>query len=757
MTVTRTQKTTTGQRAVKSIDYAVSDAFAGGFFDSCKNVQFGATNGFAMDLIGGGATDAAAFLKYMGDERPGLGSPFQIDFPPHGTNYSRSPLSCADDGIDARCACADCPLVCPSLPYVPPPGEGTCNVGKVSCLTFSLLLVYGVLVAAWLVWYAARTALHARRRQDERMALTDPPLSPTTTGLEGLVGRGSSGADTDSGPSGSVHFRLGRGASLLDPMEHLQPKQNQINAMLRRFFYRLGLACASHPFVTFLVAAIVIGLLNVGWARFAVETDPVRLWVSPSSEAASQKAFFDENFGPFYRNEQVFITAADEGTPLSYDTLDWWLKTEAEIKGLSSPNGYTLDDVCFAPSGAHTPCVVQSVSAWLGDDMEEWGDDWAKRIKDCAGRPGECLPDFGQPIDPKLVLGGAQGDWLNAKALVVTYVVNNYEEGDERLAHAEEWERTLEAFLADLDAPDGIRVSFSTGVSLEEQLNQSTNTDVKIVVLSYLVMFLYVSLSLGGGRVPKREIGRMFKRLGAELHKAAFKLGIVKTMPDREAMEPSLTTVPTLLLVNSKFTLGLFGIAIVLIAVASSVGLFSLLGVRVTLIIAEVIPFLVLAVGVDNVFILVHELDRQNALHAAADAPARPVDTDTDDDEIEFGRTSASASGLPAEERVARALARMGPSILLSSTTEVVAFALGALVPMPAVRNFAVYAAGSVLIGALLQVTVFVSAMVLDLKRSEVSLAAYQPTDPRPDAWTSSPASHCAARSGSTTASPPRA
>jgi Niemann-Pick C1 protein len=50
-----------------------------------------------------------------------------------------------------------------------------------------------------------------------------------------------------------------------------------------------------------------------------------------------------------------------------------------------------------------------------------------------------------------------------------------------------------------------------------------------------------------------------------------------------------------------------------------------------------------------------------------------------------------------------------------------VAFALGALVPMPAVRNFALYAAGSVLLNAILQVTVFVSALAIDLKRFEAS------------------------------------
>lgn len=40
---------------------------------------------------------------------------------------------------------------------------------------------------------------------------------------------------------------------------------------------------------------------------------------------------------------------------------------------------------------------------------------------------------------------------------------------------------------------------------------------------------------------------------------------------------------------------------------------------------------------------------------------------------------------------------------------------------VPAVRNFAIYAAGAVLVNALLQVTIFVSAMAIDLRRIEVS------------------------------------
>ena len=704
--IASTQKTTSGKHAVKEVDYLVSDEFKQGFYDSCKNVQFGATNGFAMDLIGGGARDASGFLKYMGDERPGLGSPFQISFPQKETGYDRRPLSCADNDINAKCACVDCPSTCPSLPYLPPLDGKTCTVGSVTCLTFSLLIIYSVYILAGLVYFSWKQALRHRQKRYERLALVDPPMSPGVNGLDGMVGVGR-GEDAESGPSGSIHFRLGRGASLLDPMDHVQPKQNKINAALRRFFYRLGLWCATRPLETFGMAALVIALLNIGWKSFAVETEPVRLWVAPNSEAALQKQFFDDNFGPFYRTEQVFITAKDGSSPVTYDTLDWWLGVEAEIAQLSTPEGVKLHDVCFKPSGPDTACVIQSVSAWLGTDMEQWGEGWQDRINSCAQRPGECLPDFGQPIDPKLILGGASNDWTDAKALVVTFVVDNYNDG--RVRPAEEWERVLEPYLANLHR-DGLRISYSTGISLEEELNKSTNTDVKIVVLSYLVMFLYVSLTLGGGLPPSvlsatvKYIWRLVHSVGVILHIA---------QPSDLPWPPSpLASIPTLLSVNSRFSLGLFGIIIVLVAVSSSVGFFSLLGVRVTLIIAEVIPFLVLAVGVDNVFILVHELDRQNSLHAQEPTPTQGLDEDDDE---------PATPSLPAEERVARAVARMGPSIMLSSVTEVVAFALGALVPMPAVRNFAIYAAGSVFFGACLQVTVFVSAMALDLRRAEVS------------------------------------
>jgi Niemann-Pick C1 protein len=64
-------------------------------------------------------------------------------------------------------------------------------------------------------------------------------------------------------------------------------------------------------------------------------------------------------------------------------------------------------------------------------------------------------------------------------------------------------------------------------------------------------------------------------------------------------------------------------------------------------------------------------------------------------------------------------MGEVGPSILLCSMSETVAFAIGAMSSMPAVRTFALFAAGAVFVDFLLQITVFASLLALDARRSE--------------------------------------
>ncbi|KAJ7937284.1 patched family-domain-containing protein [Mycena leptocephala] len=770
--ITSTQETQTGQTAVKSLDFYVGQQFGEGFFDSCKNVQYDAANSYAMDLIGGGAKNYTSFLKFMGEEKP-FGSPFQMDFPlqtpPELVALNPPPRNCYDTDLESRCPCIDCPSVCPTLPDIPAPGsEPVCHVGAITCLSFVLILTYSLAVFGFFVGYLIQTTLRKRREQTyERMALSaeTASISSPRSQSRGLVGAASLAHYIDDDSSGTQFEsrHLGRGASLVDPIDTVQPRQYPLNNILRRGFYRLGLMTASSPWLTFALVFLIMGLLNIGWKHFQIERDPVRLWVAPSSESRIQKEYFDEHFGPFYRTEQIFVTASDLATEsnsslsliggggpvLSWDHLQYWFEVEADIRALKSPSGYRLTDVCFKPAGPQGACVVQSVGGWFDNDLDAYNEtSWKTHLELCAKQPVECRPDYEQPLAPQYALGGVpmkedgSKDFLSAEAMVITYVVNDSLDPAIK-AKAMEWEETLRAYLLELNdrsSPEaGLQIAFSTGVSLEEEINKSANMDVKIVVLSYLAMFLYVSLTLGNGSPVQEDEGvvsslvqwaRNFPRLFTRAGTSSSTMSV-----DSRTIPHLFPRLPRSLFTGSKFMLGLFGISLVILSVSSSVGFFSFIGVKVTLIIAEVIPFLVLAVGVDNVFILVHELDRQNLLHGPNAAPAAhgpgfatplspnsqhrsPFDSTQDDVDVD---TASMPIYLPAEERVARTLAKMGPSILLSTITETVAFALGALVPMPAVRNFALYAAGSVLFNAILQVTVFISALALDLRRVEAS------------------------------------
>ena len=85
-----------------------------------------------------------------------------------------------------------------------------------------------------------------------------------------------------------------------------------------------------------------------------------------------------------------------------------------------------------------------------------------------------------------------------------------------------------------------------------------------------------------------------------------------------------------------------------LFSVVASLGFWSYIGEPATLIIIEVVPFLVLAVGVDNIFILVQAYQRQSNL----------IDEDV-------------------PHKVGRVLGEVAPSMLLTSLSESIAFALG--------------------------------------------------------------------------------
>jgi Niemann-Pick C1 protein len=124
--------------------------------------------------------------------------------------------------------------------------------------------------------------------------------------------------------------------------------------------------------------------------------------------------------------------------------------------------------------------------------------------------------------------------------------------------------------------------------------------------------------------------------------------------------------------VNNRFLLGLSGICVVIFSLIIAIGLTFYGLVPLTMISAEVVPFLVLAIGVDNMFLI---------SRAERSVPAHITDM---------------------ELRVAYAMKEIGPSIFTAA---------------PALWSFCLVAGLSVFADFILQITLFLAALTLDGKR----------------------------------------
>ncbi|XP_045836149.1 protein patched homolog 2 isoform X2 [Meles meles] len=137
---------------------------------------------------------------------------------------------------------------------------------------------------------------------------------------------------------------------------------------------------------------------------------------------------------------------------------------------------------------------------------------------------------------------------------------------------------------------------------------------------------------------------------------------------------------------QSQGAVGLAGVLLVALAVASGLGLCALLGITFNAATTQVLPFLALGIGVDDIFLLAH---------AFTEAPP----------------------GTPLQERTGECLQRTGTSVALTSINHMVAFFMAALVPIPALRAFSLQAAIVVGCNFAAVMLVFPAVLSLDLHR----------------------------------------
>uniref|UniRef100_G3UGY4 NPC intracellular cholesterol transporter 1 n=1 Tax=Loxodonta africana TaxID=9785 RepID=G3UGY4_LOXAF len=571
---------------VEELQYYIGDSFANAMYNACRDVEAPSSNDKALGLLCGKdakACNATNWIEYMFSKDNGQ-TPFTItpvfsaihstqflpvDLPVLGMEPMNNATKGCDEAVDevtGPCSCQDCSVVCGPKPQPPPP--------PAPWIIFGLDAIYLPLDLGQYFFFFVEVFFNTFLNL-----------------LLRLVSKG-----TQSKNQGS------REASCCDPLGAA------FEGCLRRLFTRWGVFCVRNPGCVVFFSLVFIGVCSSGLVFVRVTTNPIDLWSAPNSQGRREKEYFDMHFGPFFRTEQLIIrsphtskhiyqpypsgTDVPFGPPLNIEILHQVLDLQTAIENITALcNNQTvmLRDICLAPLSPYNKnCTILSVLNYfqnshsvldhkVGDEFYTYAD-YHTHFLYCVRAPTSlndtsllhdpCLGTFGGPVFPWLVLGGYDDqNYNNATALVITFPVNNYYNDTEKLQRAQAWEREFINFVKNYENPN-LTISFTAERSIEDELNRESSSDVLTIVISYAIMFFYISVALGHIKSCSR------------------------------------------LLVDSKISLGVAGILIVLSSVACSLGIFSYVGIPLTLIVIEVIPFLVLAVGVDNIFILVQTYQR---------------------------------------------------------------------------------------------------------------------------------------------------
>ncbi|XP_058815387.1 NPC intracellular cholesterol transporter 1 homolog 1b [Topomyia yanbarensis] len=626
------------EQYVEKVDYRIDREHVKGVYDSCKGVIVPSSGKYAMDMACGGwestRCTAERWFEFLGDAVNNEYVPFVIEYhypEEPEVRYNQDVLHCNEAYNDSvSCSCVDCFDTCP---VTDPPEEDDPGflVGDLNGVTFVVAVGVGGFGLVWIL-------ISVFMKHSGEL-----PEFPKFFG----------------------GFQI-------------------VNAGLTKFFSAWGTFCAAHPVLILAICSWLIGGLCYGIIFLQITTDPVELWAAPQSRSRLEKDYFDSRFSPFFRTAQIFIKPIKQdyivhntslgnitfGPAFDKEFLLEVFALQDHIEQIGQEEDAGLEKICYAPmtaAGKETElseCTIQSVFGYFQNSYKKFNDvyydsegyemTYLNKINDCTRNAylPACFGPYGGPVEPGIAVGGfpkpEAGESPNyrlATGLVMTFLIKNKANKDE-LGPMMEWEKKFIEFIEQFDSPS-MDIAYTAERSIEDGIDAMSEAEMFTVIISYVVMFIYITISLG------RITG--FRTFFNE----------------------------------SKITLAIGGIVVVLVSVACSLGFFGYLRLATTMLTIEVIPFLVLAVGVDNIFMLVHSFQR-----------------------IDRVKTPETA------EAIGKALGQIGPSILLTSASECCCFAIGGLSPMPAVNTFAWYATVALFVDFILQITAFVALMALDERRA---------------------------------------
>ncbi|XP_038057470.1 patched domain-containing protein 3-like isoform X2 [Patiria miniata] len=471
-------------------------------------------------------------------------------------------------------------------------------------------------------------------------------------------------------------------------------KWDCFNQLISRLFYRYGRLIARRPGIFLIVPLIIAGCLSSGMIFLTIETDAAYLFTPDNSrardEVAEMSRLFPVNYEKFLPNRvlttqeyggSVVVTARDNSNILREEVM-------AEI--------------------IHLDHVLRSL------ELQAWGANTSITYADicCHFTHDECLED------PVLKLLNYSSKSVTTKNLTYPFSYLDltdlsFSPSDISFEFPDFFDGSSNIFPFDLESvpdfslliPTGPQnISVNIGASLGGVVLHENSDIIKSAKALNIMYFLRSGTE--EERVLAEEWERAFLSAFQTLYGQYLYIEVAvfaSTTLSDELIAMATRVMPRFCLtfsllicfavfscmmsdwVFSKPWLGQFGVISAMLAIASSMGLLSYCGLPFNEVSASM-PFLAIGIGIDDMFIML----------------------------AAWRKTSIK---LPVEERLGQTYAEAAVSITITSITDALAFGIGSITTLPAIRVFCLYSGVAIIFDYLYQISFFGACMVYTGRR----------------------------------------
>ena len=451
----------------------------------------------------------------------------------------------------------------------------------------------------------------------------------------------------------------------------------EINAEAK--FHAVGAACARRPWLTLAVNFLITIICGMGFLNIVVETKGDRLWVDQESVLKGQMTYIEETYAVQPRIS--FLTVASNpmgGDALAAAPMALLTTVHDQIMALETKDGFSWADVCsrdaFGRCRATGTIAFFSTLANGVDTAVLAADPTTTAIKARMAKPTSpgtpwATPQHEPVVDDQYFMGWDEAT-TSAQGARSYYFLKGQFEG----------RCTLEGL---------------TGDACDDNAKESVQKDLEELMIELLEPYMLHD-KLGEEQSPTGDALiylQAFRSLDDELLRAVG--GDITLF----ALTINIMCIFCCVVLgktcgghcmSSRFLLANGGIGLVMFSMIAGYGLSAGIGYEFTQL-QQILPFILIGIGVDDMVIITAAFDRVTKDHP----------------------------NMSVEERVGKAYARCGLSITLTSSTDVIAFVLGSLSKLPAIKVFCIYAAFAILFTFSFMCTGFAGMLALDTRRME--------------------------------------